>query len=64
MKTLDLSMYNAKELTAEESVSINGGNPWIAFAVSFIILQVITNPREHWDAFMKGFDQGVDAVEN
>ena len=62
MKTLDLSSYKTEELATEDAASISGGNPWIAFFVANVVIQILTNPQAHIDAFMQGVKEGYDAV--
>ena len=62
MKTHEMSNDKTEELTFADTVSINGGNPWVAFFVANIVIQIVTNPQAHIDAFMQGVREGYDAV--
>lgn len=63
MKTREMSNHKTEELTFAEAVSINGGNPWTAFFIANIVIQIVTNPQAHIDAFMQGVREGYDAVQ-
>ncbi len=63
METHDLTKYGTMELTAKEVLSINGGNPWAIWAATFLFGPILTNPRAHYDVFMKGFHEGFNAID-
>ena len=62
MKTFDLSSNNMSELTVKESVAVDGGNPWIAWCVTYVLITALTNPQAHLDALVKGFKEGYAAM--
>ncbi len=62
MKTINLSSFNSQELSRTEAASINGGNLWGEFALTYILISALINPRAHIDSFVTGFNEGYGAV--
>ena len=63
MKTIDLSSCKVEDLSLEDSIAISGGTPWVAFSVTFVLLQILTNPKAHIDALVAGFNAGYEATK-
>lgn len=67
MKTYDCSLNSLTVLTEEEEASIEGGSiiwTWGYFGMVILAVQVITNPRAHYEAFLRGVDEGYNAMKN
>ena len=63
MKTIDLSSCKEEDLSMEDSVAISGGTPWGAFGITFVLFQILTNPKDHIDALVAGFNAGYEATK-
>lgn len=63
MKTIDLSNYETKELTDEQSVAVQGGNLLIAAGITHVLFAAFTNPQAHIDALVQGFKEGYNATK-
>lgn len=60
MTKLNNSNYQTKELSVDELKSIDGGvDPWTAFVVAFVVLEVALNPKAHYEKLVEGFKQGA-----
>lgn len=61
MTKLNPSNYQTSELSIDEVKSVDGGvtDPWTAFAVAFVVLEVALNPKAHYEKLVEGFKQGA-----
>lgn len=55
---MKLENLNLVELNAQEVQEIEGGiNPYIAWIAAGVAYDILSNPRESYNAFMSGFNQ-------
>ena len=60
INNFNLKMLDVNEVSSEEAVNVQGGNPWGAFFLAYVVAQVVTNPTDHWEALKRGFERGYD----
>ncbi|PWS31798.1 hypothetical protein [Pedobacter paludis] len=57
MKNLELQNFSVVEMDTKEMCEQNGGiNPFLGFAVAYILAEAALNPRAHYKAFMEGWN--------
>ena len=55
MKNLDLNNFGVQEMNEKELMVAEGGNPLVAFAVGYILIEAAMNPISHYNAFIAGW---------
>jgi len=56
MRTLDLENMNLKEMSKEEMMSNQGGNPLVIALAVYFAYEIAGNPSASWKAFKQGWN--------
>ena len=57
MQTLELENYGASELSFDEQIEIDGGNPaWLLAAIAYFCVESATNPTSSVNNLINGYN--------